>query len=231
MNFTFVCVLKSGGSYYPKHVIDLAENIKNFHPNARVLCLSDVSIHSNLVEVVPLKHDLKGWFSKLEIFDLVHELSTPLLYLDLDVLVTRPIDLELGAGLHLLKGFSDGAVNSSMMLINGNYSHILDTFLSSKDKYTAEYSTHEKWGDQDFIRDHAVITSLIQSSHPNLVGSYKRDLNYQMGFIKTPPAVLIFHGRPKMDDLFILHSARMGLFMFSFKYLPKLIWRRIRAWH
>lgn len=220
-----VCVLKSGGHYCADHVKALADNVRQFNPGARVVCLSDIELRGVDVERVPLRHDLKGWFSKLEVF----ELDEPeFLYLDLDVVVTGPIQVALGPGLFLLRDFGVGAVNSSVMYVRGNFRPILDIFLSNRDGFTAEYAVPEKWGDQDFIRDHGQITGFIQDLAPGLAASWKRDLHYQMGWIRQPPGILVFHGKPKPDELTIRHASGKGLYVFGWRYWPKSLLKRLR---
>lgn len=220
----FVCVLKSGGRYTPDHVLELASHIRRFHLSFRLICLSDVPVIGRDIETVPLRHNLQGWFSKLEIFALT---EPRFLYLDLDTLVTAPVDIPLGAGLFVLRDFDVGAVNSSVMYVDGNFKYVLDAFLEDPTAFTHEYSVPEKWGDQDFIRDKAKITGFFQDLMPGLALSWKRDLNYQLGRIKNPPAILVFHGKPKPGDLNIGFDTDGILCVRSLRYLPKFLIKRL----
>lgn len=219
----FVCVLKSGGRYTPDHVLELAAHIRRFHDSFRLICLSDVEVVGRDIETVPLRHGLKGWFSKLEIFAL-HE--PRFLYLDLDTLVTGPVDIHLGPGLFVLRDFDVGAVNSSVMYVEGDFKYVLDAFLEAPEAFTREYAVPEKWGDQDFIRDKAHITGFFQDLMPGFALSWKRDLNYQLGRITKPPAILVFHGQPKPGDLNIGFEADGTLYVRSLRYLPKYLFKR-----
>lgn len=224
----FVCVLKSGGRYTAEHVLELAAHIRRFHPNFRLICLSDVPVIGENIETVPLQHNLQGWFSKLEVFALA---EPRFLYLDLDTLVTAPVDISLGAGLFVLRDFDVGAVNSSVMYVDGSFKYVLDAFLADPIAFTNEYSVAEKWGDQDFIRDNAKITGFLQDLMPGFALSWKRDLNYQLGRIQNPPAILVFHGKPKPGDLSIGFDASGTLYVRSLRYLPKFLIKRIfRRW-
>ncbi len=220
---TIVCVLKSGGHYGAAHVKSLADNVRQFNPGARVVCLSDLPLSGVDVERVALQHGLKGWFSKLEVFALD---EAEFLYLDLDVVITGPIHVALSPGLFLLRDFGVGAVNSSVMYVRGSFRSILDIFLVNRDGYTAEYAVPEKWGDQDFIRDHGKITGFIQDLAPGLAASWKRDLHYQMGWIRQPSCILVFHGKPKPDELSIRHSPDKGVYVFGWRYWPKSLLKR-----
>ena len=219
-----VCVLKSGGRYGPDDVKALATNIRRFDPERRIICLSDLALKDIAVERIPLKHELEGWFSKLEIFALR---EPAFLYLDLDVVVTGRIETTLKQGLYLLRDFGVGAVNSSVMYVRGNYHSILDRFLSDPKAYSAEYAVKGKWGDQDFIRDHANITGYLQDLEPGLAASWKRDLHYRMGWLPHPPVVLVFHGHPKPTELTIQHDQARGLFLFSWRFWPKSLLKRL----
>jgi hypothetical protein len=222
---TIVCVLKSGGHYGAEHVQSLACNIRRFNPEARIVCLSDIPLDGVNVERVTLQHDLKGWFSKLEVFALD---EPSYLYLDLDVVVTGRIEVDLGPGLFLLRDFGVGAVNSSVMYVRGSFKHVLQTFLGNAHGFANEYTVPEKWGDQDFIRDHASISGFLQDLAPSLASSWKRDCHYQMGWMKKPPKILVFHGRPKPEDLILRHDRERGLYVFSWRYLPKSLFKRLR---
>ncbi len=149
------------------------------------------------------------------------------LYLDLDTLVTAPVDIELGPGLFVLRDFDVGAVNSSVMYVDGNFKYILEAFLEDPDTFTREYAVPEKWGDQDFIRDKADISGFFQDLMPGFALSWKRDLNYQLGRITKPPAILVFHGQPKPGDLNIGFEADGTLYVRSLRYLPKFLLKRL----
>lgn len=221
-----VCVLKSGGRYGPDDVHALATNIRQFDPDRRIICLSDLTLAHVPVERVPLKHGLKGWFSKLEIF----ALNEPaFLYLDLDVVVTGRIEAALGDGLFLLRDFGVGAVNSSVMYVQGDHRLVLDRFMNAPEAFAAEYSVPAKWGDQDFIRDHATISGFLQDLQPELAASWKRDLHYRMGWLANPPLILVFHGNPKPTDLTIRHDPVKGLFIFGWRYWPKSFLKRMTS--
>lgn len=219
-----VCVLKSGGRYGPDDVQALANNVRRFDPDRRIICLSDLALTLTAVERVPLKYGLKGWFSKLEIFALD---EPAFLYLDLDVVVTGKIEAALGEGLFLLRDFGVGEVNSSVMYVQGNYRSILDRFLAAPEVLSAEYSVPTKWGDQDFIRDHAKISGFLQDLQPRLAASWKRDLHYAMGWLANPPLILVFHGHPKPTDLSIRHDPTRGVYIFSWRHWPKSLLKRL----
>jgi hypothetical protein len=213
----FVCVLKSGGSYDAGHVERLAANIRRFQPDAEILCLTDLPALTDGITVVPLRHELRGWFSKLEVFALPLE---RFIYVDLDVIFTSRIDIDVPPGLWILRGFKGKGVNSSVLLVNGNFRRILEAFLQDPQRLTQEYASADKWGDQDFIRDSGLITGYIQDIDPGLAGSWRQSLRYRMGWIADAPSILIFHGKPKPEQMIVRLYGQRRIFIFSWTYLP-----------
>lgn len=220
---TFVCVLKSGGRYDATHANRLFGHLKRFNPEAALICLTDLDGLDASIDVRPLRYGLRGWFSKLEIFELSER---PFVYVDLDVVITGTIDLQIPPGLFLLRDFRGTGVNSSVMLVNGDYRFLLADFLVSAEESQREYSAPDKWGDQDYIRDSGCITGYIQDLFPDLAGSWKNSLDFEMGTIDDAPRVLVFHGSPKPEDLHLKILGDRKIFIFSAKYLPKRLFRR-----
>ena len=180
------------------HVAALQQQLARHAPGARLICLTDLPDMPAGVERRALQHDLPGWFSKLEIFDLPERCF---LYIDLDVFITRSPLTDAPPGLWLLRCFKGRDFNSSVMLVNGNYRRILERFLADTQANLQAYSGCTGWGDQDFIRDSGQISGALQDLHPNLAASWKVDLRYRMDWIDPAPAVLVFHGKPKPEQL------------------------------
>jgi hypothetical protein len=74
--------LKSGGEYRAEHVRALHSQLLKY-ADEEVILLSDVDVQG--IERIPLKLNLPGWWSKIELFR--PELSGEILYLDLDTVV------------------------------------------------------------------------------------------------------------------------------------------------
>ena len=222
---TVVCVCKSGGEYGVAQVQALQRQLQRHAPGARLICLSDLPSMPDGIELRPLRHDLPGWFSKLEIFDLPERCF---LYLDLDVVITRNPLVDAPPGLWLLRGFKGHDYNSSLMLVNGNFRSILERFLLAPQGQIQAYSGPKGWGDQDFIRDSGLISGSLQKLHPNLAASWKVDLRYRMDWIEPAPAVLVFHGRPKPEQLRIDNPRAGRVRVRSWLYRP-LSWLKALA--
>lgn len=223
-DFPFVCVLKSGGSYHAQHVQDLLAGLRRYQPQARLVCLTDLPDVGPGVEVVPLQHNLPGWFSKLEMFALP---LAAFLYIDLDVVFTGPVDIDIPDGLWILRGFKGQGVNSSVLLVRGQYPQILDSFVQDRERLIPEYSG-PKWGDQDYILDSGCITGFIQDRFPTLAGSWRQTLHYRMGVIADAPSILVFHGKPKPQDLRLRLLGPHRVALFAWTYLLHAMAHRLR---
>jgi hypothetical protein len=222
----FVCVLKTGGAYSVTHVEALRDLLLRFNPDARLYCLTDERRPIEGVISQPLRHDLPGWFSKLEIFELdLHSF----IYVDLDVIITGPISLHIPSGLWLLRGFKGHGVNSSVMLVNGHFASLTQDFLQNRDQAIRDYTTAGRgWGDQDFIRDSGLMSGFIQDCCPGLAGSWRQSLNYRMGVIDDAPSILVFHGQPKPEQVRFQVLGPHRIRLFAFRYLPQFLFYRFR---
>lgn len=81
---TVACVLKSGGDFTTEYVERLRDGIaRNLDRPYRFVCFSDVDVPC---ERIPLEHNWRGWWSKMELFrpDLDDGV---LLYFDLDTVI------------------------------------------------------------------------------------------------------------------------------------------------
>lgn len=150
MDLTVACVLRSGGQYGPEHVAGLAAQVAHWLPEARFVCLSDVEVPCERVE---LQTDWPGWWAKIELF---RHFKGRTLYLDLDtVIVKDPRPLVTGEFLMIQNWVYQHLLASGVMSWDGDYSHIADEFEKVKDEVIATYVTREQWGDQAFIAEHA----------------------------------------------------------------------------
>jgi hypothetical protein len=89
LGVTVATVLRSGSHYSPRWVRALAAGVAEHAPGARFVALTDVDVPG--VECLPLVGDWQGWWSKVEMFrpGIFDGLT---LYVDLDSLVTGPLD-------------------------------------------------------------------------------------------------------------------------------------------
>lgn len=226
---TVVCVLKSGVfkpwtqkdytvEYGPHHVQWLRDQF-TLHASAphRFVCLTDMHVPG--VETRPLRDNLPGWWSKLEIFREFRKAA----YVDLDTVLTGDVSENLfnkhtfTMAAHMTKRHG---VNSSAMSWNGDYSFLYDRFMARKDEIMAEYVYSGHWGDQDFIKDTLIATRrgpIEKFSHraPEFVLSYKHDIlnrgaplrfgarkriKLRRGW-EQEPHIIAFHGSPKPAEV------------------------------
>jgi hypothetical protein len=144
---TVACVLWVGNfksrNYTPDWVYRLKEGVgQHLSRPHRFVCLSNVEVPG--VEVIPLVHNWRGWWSKIELFG-SHHLGSRVLFLDLDVLVTGSLDelLDHPAPMVLCPGNKD-IYQTSCFVWSPPEGHEI------YDEYTPE--VREKFrGDQDWI--------------------------------------------------------------------------------
>lgn len=87
-----VCVYKSGGDFTSKWVEALKSGLDEFFPTAfDFWCFTDKpeEVLHCVDSVHILKHDLPGWWSKIELFDNIYEDNREVIYFDLDVMPMR----------------------------------------------------------------------------------------------------------------------------------------------
>ena len=189
------CVLRTGGfgyttqggskrsvEYTPENVIWLRNQIDKFYPDTPFYCLSDVEVPG--VETIPLQFNWPGWWAKMELFR-----YGPLLYLDLDTVITAPLTdiLEAKHTFTICSKFSKdaGLFNSSVMAWDVPLIGLYETFLRSPQAWMKLYQ-----GDQDFLSEQILEYDTFQSRFPGSVESYKK-------LKKTPTPIVCFNGFPK----------------------------------
>lgn len=182
-----VCVLRSGGSYGPQHV----QWLQAQRPGLWLTCLSDVDVPG--VRTVPLRHGWPGWWSKIEVFG--SAISGDLLYLDLDSVITSPLEPLLTASETTLCSdfLRPRYANSSVMYVaQKDKATVYERFLESPDAHMNHYRKWPaKWGDQGFIAD-----SLPGAARwpQGLVRSYRAECTQG---VPDGTRVVTFHGVPK----------------------------------
>ena len=192
---TIACVLKSGGEYAPRHVYQLQTGfVRHAKVPFNFVCLSDLP--GNGYSVIPLKHNWKGWWSKLELFR-PGLFDGPVFFADLDTIVVGNVDeLLTGHCFTVLENFwSTQRIGSGLMAWDCDLSAIYEKFSEAPERYMAEGVTTENWGDQGFIRFNSPIEpERFQRKHPGKVVSYK--FHCKAG---VPPeaSIVCFHGKPR----------------------------------
>ncbi len=179
---TFACV-KAGPKYGAEYVLRLQRGInrglssRNGH---EFVCFTDDPVPGVLCERLPA--DLPGWWAKVGLF----KLREPMIYFDLDVVITGSIDPLLEwDGFGILSDYWLPGFNSSVMKLTGNEGHVWDDFLP-------EDMSRLPQGDQQWITEEM---SGARTFPREWFPSYKADKCQA----KAPDdsIAVIFHGAPK----------------------------------
>ena len=208
-----VCVLRSGGDFYAKDVLNLYRGVNAWCRSSRYggfYCITDAGVtveqeaerEKCLEEITILKRRKlrHKWWSKLSMFN--EFVNTPAVYFDLDTYICRDVSGLLEAAYALssdeflmLTPFRNKISRkmrwlSGIMAWNGDFRYIEKEFKSEK---------HETvFGDQRWIaaalRSREVVVSSV-NSHISVV-SYKRHIE-ESGIIPEHADVVCFHGRPR----------------------------------
>ena len=199
MEIAVICVLKSGGDYDATYVEKMRNMVlRNATVPFKFYCLTDIEVEC---DKIPLKDNLKGWWSKIEIFrpDLVKEKR--IIYFDLDTVIVGNIDeylledadfVALGA---LSKNKKRNSFGSGFMSWKNNYQ-----FCFLYDDFSI-YLAGKFRGDQDYI--HAKLLSedkdftTWQKKHEG-VYSYKWDC---INSLPSKAKIVCFHGKPRPTDV------------------------------
>jgi uncharacterized Rossmann fold enzyme len=173
------------GEQYVRTLQDMvARNLDTPH---RFVCFTDAPIEG--IECRPVPEGLKGWWAKLWLF---HELKGPTLYLDLDTVITGPLEaLEPGEFACLRDFYRPDGLGSGVMLWNGDLSKIWHDWNSS-----GRPALHG--GDQEWIEQAHPHAHRLQDVYPGLFASFKRDA---MDGIPSGASVVCFHGQPRPHEV------------------------------
>lgn len=86
---------KSGGDFNVDHVKALKNQLhKHVSIPFKFWCITDKSTEVNNIAdaVIELKHNLSGWWSKIELFRPLYDKNNTIIYFDLDVLLLKNLD-------------------------------------------------------------------------------------------------------------------------------------------
>lgn len=195
---TVACVLKSGGIYTPEWVAKLHAGVKeHMSRDYDFVCLSDEIVHG--VNNVPLRQGWKGWWSKIELFEL-NRFHGPVLYLDLDCLIVGPLDdLVCEEGFTMCEDFlKPKDKNSSVMSWCGDYSDLHETFKVRQHEVRRTFDSERpkgRIGDQAFTQlTLEALGHRIKTFPDGAVLSYRQRCRARR---PENASVVAFHGLPK----------------------------------
>lgn len=182
---TRVCVLRSGGDFQPWHVQWLAAQVPG------LVCLSDQAVPG--VPTLPLRTNWRGWWAKMEAFD-VSLIAGDVLLMDLDTVVLElprtPQETTVLPDFYRPEWMGSGF----MFLTEPDRVRCWERFNADPVRHMRECTTRARWGDQGFLR--RVIGGAARWGDE--VRSYK--VHCLEG---VPPGtkVVCFHGRPRPWDV------------------------------
>jgi hypothetical protein len=175
---TVLCVLKSGGGYDAEWVAKLQRAVERHLSTPHVFkCLSDVEVPC---ERIALKHDWKGWFSKVELFR-PGVIDGPTLTLDLDSVIVDGFDqiADLPYDFAMLRNLNDPSkASSAVMWFRKAPHHVYEAFAENPEHYMGEYAKSNGGvyiGDQAWIFDAMDRkVTYFSDEYPRLIRSYRR---------------------------------------------------------
>ncbi len=194
-----VCCIRAGEAFSPAYVSNLYDMVRrNLEEgfSGRFVCFTDQPEEFPGVETAPLPYDLPGWWSKLALFrDGLFPKGDRVLFLDLDTLITGPIDklASYDGPFAILRDFyrPNGLQSSVMAWTSGECPEIWDEFV------LAGCPTNDPGGDQAWIEamDKSPI-NLLQDIFPGMFVSYKLCRG-----IPDQASVVVFHGKPRPHEV------------------------------
>lgn len=197
---TILSVLRSGGIYDHSWVLKLKRAVaRNLTEEHRFECLTDVDCS---VTTLKLKHNWPGWYSKIEAFR-PGVISGPTLYLDLDTVITGPMDefTNLPYDFAMLRNFNDdAAVGSGMMWFKDKAPEgVYEKFCEDPKRVMDYYDANCRGvyiGDQAFIAD--CLGDGIDRIESPALRSYKRHCR---NGLPDGTSIVCFHGRPRPSEI------------------------------
>jgi hypothetical protein len=205
MSLTVACVFVEGHvPFTTEYVVKLRSMVKrNLDRPHDFVCFTDRSAYlpADMDRIViGTPRGVYAWWSKLNLFNPKLGLSGRILYLDLDVLITKPLDpiadypspFALVPHAGEFNGKGDKKVikkyNSSVMVFEANrYAHLYTTW--------SPKITYRLWGDQDFIAGLLPDLDMMPRAWFPRLSQINGD-----GLSAVPEARVVLAKRPKNAD-------------------------------
>ena len=198
---TLVTVLRSGGRYDRTWVERLALGARRFAGVERIVCLTDVAFQADGIEVVALRHDWPGWWSKMEAFRPGIAEGVTLLC-DLDTVFAGDAAALSEPGLAAMTDhFHRDRLSSALMRWDGDeLAFLYEAFAADPERWMTPGSCgavpNAVHGDQvvidHLLRAKGLTPRSLQSLYPDLLDFYGAD---KMRF----GPVVVFIGDAKPD--------------------------------
>lgn len=196
------CVLKSGGDYNEKHVQILYNMVDRLSScPVKFFCLTDLPLSIPNITTIPLKDNLPGWWSKVELFRPCLFPTDRVTYFDLDTVLLADITSILTLNKHPIYGLlpwnpknrAGGQMASGLMTWQPvNFNFIYNDFNPIiMEKFT---------GDQQYFST-ALQDKLIKwrPLQMDITGIYSFKRNCRPS-LPSDARVVCFHGVPRPQD-------------------------------
>lgn len=196
----------TGGKYPIEYVHKLQNAVaRNLSKDHRFVCIAEKDIPG--VETITHMCRWPGWWNKLNIF----ALSGPVLWLDLDVVITGPLDplCHTDRQIRVARNWAQsghGGCQSSVMFWNGDLHDLI-----TKRFHVARHATPERfpwpplnrdstlWGDQEYLTSLRDLGWLkVDYFDDALVKSYKYHCRDR---VPQGCSVVCFHGKPDPHEV------------------------------
>lgn len=190
---TVACVLRSGGDYRPEHVAALYHGVRRHWPGPLdFMCLTDTPIDCDGVREIPLEHEWRGWWAKMELLRL--DIPGTLLYLDLDCVVVGDLTpLAALTDLTVLRDFyrPKGLQTALMVLPEHERRAVWEAFTRNPASIMARYRS-----DQEYLETHWLERATRMQDVVDGLYSYKADRIANRG-VPRDARVIMYHGKPR----------------------------------
>lgn len=216
---TIICVYKTGGSYFWSYVKALKASLDVYETRYnRFVCLTNADLSNEMtgsIELWSLRHNLPGWWSKIELFELgKFGQGETVIYFDLDTLILRNINhiikvCEVATNPLMLLGRAPDTQYyrfpaSGMMSWKGDaMNDVYKNFFrvgplnTIKKQERSSYKSGQK-GDQGFIRKY-ISPTLFQDILSD--GELKFKFDYkEEGSTALNASILLWSGKPRMPQ-------------------------------
>lgn len=180
-----IACVKTGTKYPDNYVLTLKSMVDRY-VDRRVdfVCFTDNPIAG--IECEPVPRDLPGWWAKVWLFSL----KRPMLYLDLDIVITGPLGNLLDwDGFGIIEDWWLPGYNSSVMRLTGDEGHVWDRF-------TADVMRNYRMGDQQWVTEQMPNAKTFPAQW---LPSYKA--NKCQENIPDGALAVVFHGNPKPSHI------------------------------
>lgn len=159
---TVACVLRQGGKVgYDASWVEKLKNAvsRNLGIEHEFVCLSDCDVPCRRI---PLESVGAGFWAKIQLFK-PGLFTNPVLYLDLDTVICKPMDDIVAAVAQqpfvMWHEYDRGIHSSAMMWWQGDHSYLWDVYCKQTPDYWKElYGKPPLYGDQALISEHTTHT-------------------------------------------------------------------------